>query len=119
MLISHQARVAAAVGEPAAVVTRTCGGAGVVDGSGFPKDGPESVGVAPQYCGHLGKVANSQEGVLAAYVSPRGYTFVDARFYLPEVWFGDDYHERWQRCGIPAATPGQLHLNGFEHRPKR
>jgi len=107
MLISHQARVAAAVGEPAAVVTRTCGGAGVVDGSGFPKDGPESVGVAPQYCGHLGKVANSQEGVLAAYVSPRGYTFVDARLYLPEVWFGDDYHERWQRCGIPAATQSQ------------
>ena len=42
LLLKHQARVAAALGEPAAVV--------IVDGSGFPKDGPESVGVAPQYC---------------------------------------------------------------------
>lgn len=63
--------MAAALGEPAAVV--------IVDGSGFPKDGPESVGVAPQYCGHVGKVANSQEGVFAAYVSSHGYTFLDAR----------------------------------------
>jgi SRSO17 transposase len=96
LLLGHQARVAAALGEPAAVV--------IVDGSGFPKDGPESVGVAPQYCGHLGKVANSQEGVFAAYVSSHGYTFLDARLYLPEVWFGDDYQERWRRCGIPATT---------------
>ena len=77
MLAGHQARVAAALGEPDGVV--------IVDGSGFPKDGPESVGVAPQYCGHLGKVANSQEGVFAAYVSSRGYTFVDAP-HLPRRW---------------------------------
>jgi SRSO17 transposase len=96
VLLAHQARVAAALGEPAGVV--------IVDGSGFPKDGPESVGVAPQYCGHLGKVANSQEGVFAAYVSSHGCTFLDARLYLPEVWFGDDYQERWRRCGIPATT---------------
>ena len=96
ILLKHQARVAAALGEPAAVV--------IVDGSGFPKDGPESVGAAPQYCGHLGKVANCQEGVFAAYVSSHGYTFLDARLYLPEVWFGDDYQERWRRCGIPATT---------------
>ena len=99
MLVNHQARVAAALGEPAAVV--------IVDGSGFPKDGPESVGVAPQYCGHLGKVTNSQEGVFAAYVSSHGYTFLDARLYLPEVWFGDDFQERRQRCGIPSATQFQ------------
>ena len=39
ILLKHQARVAAALGEPAALV--------IVDGSGFPKNGPELVGVAP------------------------------------------------------------------------
>ena len=96
LLLGHQARVAAALGEPAAVV--------IVDGSGFPKDGPESVGVAPQYCGHVGKITNCQEGVFATYVSSQGYTFLDARLYLPGAWFGDDYQERWRRCGIPATT---------------
>jgi len=89
----YQHLVAEWLGEPESVV--------IVDGSGFPKRGPYSAGVAPQYCGHLGKVANCQEGVFAVYVSSRGYTFLDERLYLPECWFGDDYRERWQRCGIP------------------
>ncbi len=73
----------------------------IVDGSGFPKQGADSVGVARQYCGHLGKVANCQEGVFLVYASRRGFTFLDERLYLPEHWFGDDQRQRWQRCGIP------------------
>ena len=44
----------------------------VLDGSDFPKQGRKSVGVARQYCGRLGKVANRQAGMFLAYVSPRG-----------------------------------------------
>ncbi len=57
----------------------------IVDGSGFPKQGKHSVGVAHQYCGALGKIANCQEGVFVVYASQRGYAFVDERLYLPRV----------------------------------
>ena len=61
----------------------------VFDGSDFPKQGRKSVGVARQYCGRLGKVANCQAGVFLAYVSPLGRALVDKRLYLPESWTSD------------------------------
>jgi SRSO17 transposase len=76
----------------------------IVDGSGFPKQGSESVGVARQYCGHLGKVANCQEGVFLIYASPDGYAFVDERLYVHQSWFQKESYARWQRCGIPEET---------------
>jgi SRSO17 transposase len=82
------------LGDPAGVL--------IVDGSGFPKQGKDSVGVARQYCGHLGKVANCQEGVFLLYASPQGYAFVDERLYLHQSWFQKESQTRWQRCGIPA-----------------
>lgn len=82
------------LGEPEAVL--------ILDGSGFPKQGTHSAGVAPQYCGALGKIANCQEGVFAVYASPRGYAFVDGRLYVPERWFGDEHRAHRQACGLPA-----------------
>jgi SRSO17 transposase len=74
----------------------------VFDGSGFPKQGAHSAGVAPQYCGALGKIAKCQKGVFAVYASPHGYAFVDGRLYVPERWFGDDYRARRKVCGLPT-----------------
>lgn len=73
-----------------------------IDGSEFPKKGEHSVGVAPQYCGALGKTANCQSGVFICYSSPKGHTLLDARLYLPQCWFSDDYQERREKkCRVP------------------
>ena len=71
----------------------------VVDGSDFPKQGMKSAGVARQYCGRLGKVANCQAGMFLAQVSPLGRALVDKRLYLPESWTRDD--ARCQTAGVP------------------
>lgn len=74
----------------------------IVDGSDFPKQGAESVGVKRQYCGELGKTANCQAGVFVAYASTKGYTLLDRRLYLPEEWVTDEsYSARRARYGVP------------------
>ena len=95
LVLRLQDLVADWLGDPDGVV--------IVDGSGFPKQGDHSVGVARQYCGAVGKVTNSQEGVFLVYASPQGYAFLDEHLYVHESWFGDDLRERWPACGLPAA----------------
>ncbi len=51
----------------------------VFDPSGFPKSGKESVGVARQWCGRLGKVDNCQVAVYMGYVSSQEHALVDTR----------------------------------------
>lgn len=74
----------------------------IADESGFPKQGTQSVGVARQYCGHVGKIANCQHGVFLAYASDRGRTFVDWRLYLPAERLDEAHVVEHARCGVPA-----------------
>ncbi len=77
-------------------------GVAIVDSSGFPKQGNESVGVKRQWCGQLGKTDNCQVGVFLSYASQHGYTLVNHRLYLPQEWVEDEeYEERRTKCGIP------------------
>jgi SRSO17 transposase len=70
-----------------------------VDECCFPKQGKDSVGVAPQYCGRLGKIANCQVGVFLGYTKDSYRTLIDERLYLPESWITDK--KRRRRCGVP------------------
>lgn len=79
----------------------------ILDGSDFPKQGTESVGVKRQWCGQLGKTANCQAGVFLAYASKRGYALLDRRLYLPQDWFTEPFAQRRADCGVPTDVPFQ------------
>src|SRR6516162_5399648 len=71
----------------------------VVDETGFLKKGNKSVGVAAQYTGTAGKIANSQSGVFLAYATRSGAVLLDRELYLHADWGKDP--ERCQEAGVP------------------
>lgn len=71
----------------------------VFDPSAFPKSGRESVGVARQWCGRLGKVDNCQVGLYLGYVSCYGHALVDGELFLPEEWTKDK--PRMRKAQVP------------------
>ncbi|MDR0475439.1 MAG: IS701 family transposase [Treponema sp.] len=75
-----------------------------VDGCDTPKKGTESVGVARQHCGPLGKTENCQAAVMIGYSGERGYGLLEGRLYLPQKWFEAEYRERFENCKIPSGT---------------
>ena len=78
----------------------------IFDGTSFPKQGSHSVGVARQYCGALGKIANCQVAVTAAlWTEARAY-LLGAALYLPEEWVTNAARTR---ARIPAGL-------GFEEK---
>jgi SRSO17 transposase len=87
-------QVGAAVGRPDGVI--------VFDPSAFPKKGTESVGVARQWCGRLGKIDNCQVGVFMGYASTEEHVVVDTRLYLPKAWARS--RKRRAKCGVPPEV---------------
>jgi SRSO17 transposase len=71
----------------------------VVDETGFVKKGTKSVGVAAQYTGTAGKIANCQIGVFLAYATQSGAVLLDRELYLHADWEKD--RERCQEAGVP------------------
>jgi SRSO17 transposase len=94
LLHHHQQLVAQTLGEGDGVL--------LVDESGMPKQGQHSVGVAPQYCGALGKVASCQVGVFVGYASRKGYTLLDGQLFVPECWFDDTHAALREAVGLPS-----------------
>jgi SRSO17 transposase len=74
----------------------------VFDPSGFPKAGKESVGVARQWCGRLGKVDNCQVAVFMGYASSKEHALVDTRLFLPKEWTRDK--ARREKAGVPKGV---------------
>ncbi len=73
----------------------------VLDESGFVKQGKESVGVARQWLGRLGKVDNGQVAVFGVLCCDQRATLVDTRLYLPKEWTEDP--QRCANAGVPET----------------
>jgi SRSO17 transposase len=58
----------------------------MIDETSFPKAGEASVGVARQYCGALGKVANCQVAVSLHWSTCEASCPLAWRLYLPQSW---------------------------------
>ena len=74
----------------------------VFDPSGFPKQGHNSVGVARQWCGRVGKTDNCQVGIYLGYVTRKEHALVDFRLFVPKEWSRDK--TRRKKCGVPQGT---------------
>jgi len=89
----HQGLIETTLGEEDGVV--------LIDESSAVKQGTKSVGVAAQYCGSVGKIANGQVGVYLGYASRKGYSLIEGRLFMPEKWFEEEQAKQRQACGVP------------------
>jgi len=95
----------------------------ILDGTSFPKQGEASVGVARQYCGALGKIANCQVAVTAALWTGARAWMLGAFLYLPKEWLTPDgrkrghipsevtFQEKWR---LALTLLRQIRASGFE-----
>ena len=98
-------------------------GVALIDESSVVKQGDDSVGVAAQYCGSVGKIANGQVGVYLGYASRKGYSLIDGRLFLPDEWFDEAHAERRSACGVPEdlvyETKPEIGLKLLQKASKR
>ena len=85
----------------------------VIDDTAILKKGKHSVGVAPQYCSALGKIANCQTMVSLTLACGEVPVMLALRLFLPEIWTSD--RSRLKRAGVPveyrkARTKPQIAL---------
>jgi len=84
----------------------------IIDDTGFPKQGKHSVGVAPQYCGQLGREGNCQVAVSLSVANHHASLPIAYRLYLPREWASD--RKRRRKAGIPPeirfVTKSQIAL---------
>ena len=89
----HQGLISKSLGEEDGVM--------LIDESSSVKQGVASVGVAAQYCGSVGKIANGQVGVYLGYASRKGYSLIEGRLFMPGQWLEEGHTEQRQACGVP------------------
>ncbi len=73
----------------------------MIDDTSFPKQGKHSVGVARQYCGALGKIANCQVATTALLWAKGRALDAGATLYLPQEWTRD--RARCERVHVPPT----------------
>lgn len=73
----------------------------IIDDTGIPKKGEHSVGVAHQYCGAVGKQANSQSLVSVTLARDDVPVPIALRLYLPQSWAVDA--KRRALVGVPDS----------------
>lgn len=81
----------------------------VVDDTGHPKQGRDSVGVARQYCGLLGKTDNCQVAVSVSKANALMSLPLAYRLYLPQEWVKDARRRK------AAKVPPEV---GFATKPQ-
>ena len=73
----------------------------LIDDTSIPKQGRESAGVARQYCGALGKIANCQVVVTTALRAKKAVWPLSMELFLPQDWCDDE--DRRERTHVPES----------------
>jgi len=77
----------------------------IVDDTGFPKKGKQSVGVTRQYCGQVGKQDNCRVAVSLSVATWSSSLPIGYRLYLPKEWAEDA--ERREKAEVPEEIEFQ------------